>query len=77
MFRLFKKKKEELPMVDLDGQALAPGDTVESLRYKLGVCLIVKGADGIVYESLETRKQVSWVKMVDASTKFQKVRKIK
>ncbi len=77
MFRLFKKKTEELPMVDLDGQALAPGDRVESLRYDLGICLIVKGSDGIIYESLETSKQVSWVKMVDASTKFQKVIKIK
>ncbi len=77
MFRLFKKKKEELRMVDLDGQALTPGDTVESLRYDLGACLIVKGTDGFVYESLETSKQVSWVKMIDASTKFQKVIKIK
>ena len=64
-------------MVDLDGQTLVPGDTVESLRYGLGACLIIKGSDGLVYESLKTNKQVSWVKMVDASTKFQKVRKIK
>ena len=64
-------------MVDLDGQTLAPGDTVESLRYGLGVCLIIREADGFVYESLETSKQVNWVKMVDASTKFQKVRKVK
>ncbi len=64
-------------MVDLDGQTLAPGDMVESLRYGLGVCRIVKATDGFVYESLEISKQVNWVKMVDASTKFQKVRKVK
>lgn len=63
-------------MADLNGVPLSAGDMVESLRYDLGVCLIVEDEKGLVYKSLENNKQVSWVKMVDASTKFQKVKKI-
>jgi hypothetical protein len=77
MFRISGKKKEELKMADLNGEPLSAGDMVESLRYDLGVCLIVEDEIGLVYESLENNKQVSWVKMVDATSKFQKVRKIK
>ncbi len=76
MFRFSGKKKDELKMLDLNGEPLSAGDMVESLRYDLGVCLIVKDENGLVYESLENSKQVSWIKMVDASTKFQKVKKI-
>ncbi len=63
-------------MKDLDGNNLRNGDMVSALRYDLGVCQISKEKDGYVYNSIETKKQVSWVKMVDATTKFQKVRRI-
>jgi hypothetical protein len=63
-------------MKDLDGNILMKGDMVQALRYELGVCRILEDEKGFLYESLETNKQVSWIKMVDATTKFQKVRKI-
>jgi len=80
MFQLFKKRnhggRSRLEMKDLDGNDLTKGDMVNALRYELGVCRILEDEKGFLYESLETNKQVSWIKMVDATTKFQKVRKI-
>ena len=77
MFQFFKNKfsrGKQLEMKDLDGNDLRNGDMVNALRYDLGVCKISKDQHGFVYDSIETKKQVSWVKMVDATTKFQKVR---
>ena len=71
-----KSKSTKIEMLDLEGQVLTIGDTVKALRYDLGVCRIAKDEKGFIYESLETDQQVSWVKMVDATTKYQKVMKI-
>ncbi|MEZ4775971.1 MAG: hypothetical protein R3D00_22525 [Bacteroidia bacterium] len=82
MFKFFKRnsngdsQKPTLQFVDINGVPLAPGDKVESLRYDLGQCIIVRGETGYDYESLETGERVSYLKMVDAATSFQKVRKI-
>ena len=38
--------------------------------------LIIQSENGIEYESVENGKKVSWLKMIDASTDKQKVRKI-
>ena len=79
MFQLFKNKfskGKRIEMKDLDGNDLRNGDMVNALRYDLGVCKVSKDQQGYVYDSIETKKQVSWVKMVDATTKFQKVRRI-
>lgn len=79
MFGLFKKKgkKENQPqIVDLHNNPLQVGDLVMSLRYELGKCKVVKDGDMLFYESLENGKRVSWVKMIDAVTAFQKVEKI-
>ena len=43
----------------------------------MGKCKIIKKEDGhYYYESLETGDQVIWVKMIDAATDLQKVKKI-
>lgn len=80
MFGKFFKKKEKKkvlpPLVDLDQQPLQEGDTVEALRYELGKAKIIVDEGNVYYESLETGKRVIWVKMIDAATEFQKVRKI-
>lgn len=69
-------KKDSLPFVDINGEPLQEGDWVEAGRYDLGTCRIIKGETGWEYESLEDGKTVSFVKMIDAATKHQKVRKL-
>ncbi len=79
MFKLFKKNsggKSELNFADLDGVPLKEGDIVISLRYDLGKCKVVKTGKGFEYESLESGQLVHWLRMVDAATKNQKVRKV-
>jgi predicted Mrr-cat superfamily restriction endonuclease len=81
MFRFFKRSKEKskdetIQMADLNGNILQVGDRVISYRYDLGECLIHKSEDGYIYESLNTCKKVSWLKMIDAATLNQKVKKI-
>ncbi len=82
MLNFFKGKKHNkqpsnpIQMMDLEGKPLKVGDIVESLRYEMGKCKIVEGEKGLEYESIETGKKVRWVKMIDAATSFQKVRKI-
>lgn len=76
---IFKKKKStktEVNFADLDGIPLKAGDRVLSLRYELGECVIINTDDGLAYESLEKKTVVSWVKMVEAASKNQKVRKL-
>jgi len=79
MFSFFKKKKPEKslpPLNDLNNHPLGVGDKVLSHRYDLGNC-IIKEVDGkIVYESIQSGEQVSWVRMIDAVTDNQKVSKI-
>ncbi|MDP5172612.1 MAG: hypothetical protein NWR72_20385 [Bacteroidia bacterium] len=83
MLSWFKKKspngkqKQDGPLfVDMDGQPLREGDLVQALRYDLGLCKIIHSADGWEYESTETGNRISYVRMIDATTKHQKVRKI-
>lgn len=70
------KKKALPPLVDLDQNPLQEGDVVEALRYDLGKSKIVVEGEMIYYESLESGERVSWVKMIDAATEFQKVKKV-
>lgn len=79
MFSLFKKKKKGsgLPAIsDLDNNPLKEGDLVEALRYELGQCKLLVIDNSYIYESLSSGRQVSWLKMIDASTDNQKVKKI-
>lgn len=79
MFGLFKKKKQEPglpPLNDLDNNPLKAGDLVEALRYDLGKCKLLIIDDAYMYESIKTGEKVSWLKMIDASTENQKVKKI-
>ena len=64
-------------MADLNNEPLAEGDTVESLRYGLGICRVVMTERGLAYQSVENGKQVAWHRMVDAATELQKVKKVK
>ena len=74
MLNFFKKKKEK-ELYDLEGNLLKEGDLVLSLRYDLGECRIIKTDEGIEYQSLATGESVSWIKMIDAATTRQKVRR--
>jgi len=78
MFGFFKKKKEpkKPPLVDLNQNPLQDGDMVECLRYEMGLSKVIGTEDGIEYKSIATGKKESWVRMIDASTEFQKVRKV-
>jgi len=79
MFGLFKKreKQPQLPQLnDLNNNPLKEGDTVEALRYDLGKCRIEVSDNSYYYISLESGKRVSWLKMIDASTDNQKVKKV-
>ena len=75
MFGIFKKKKKELVLFDLEGNVLAEGDIVVSLRYDMGECKLVKTENGFEYHSLAKDIQTTWLKMIDAATERQKVRK--
>ncbi len=61
---------------DLDQHPLIPGDTVQSLRYDLGICRVITTEKGLTYQSVGDGREVSWHFMVDASTDRQKVKKI-
>ncbi len=78
MTGLFSRKsgRSKLRFVDIEGQELKEGDKVLSYRYDLGECRILTTDQGMVYESLATGQQVSYVKMIDAATGYQKVRKL-
>ena len=75
MFGLFKKKNREVILFDLEGNTLADGDIVLSLRYEMGECKLVKIEDGFEYQSLENDTKMTYLKMIDAATERQKVRK--
>ena len=80
MLSWFKKKdKKDSPALDLkdiNGNPLKEGDIVESMRYDLGKCQIILEGSQFIYESLENGEQVSWLRMVDAATSFQKVKRV-
>lgn len=71
-----KKGKSKIQFVDLEGQVLKVGDHVMSHRYDMGECRIVGSDTGMAYESLATGQQVSYVKMIDAATGYQKVKRL-
>ena len=74
MFGLFKKKKKEQVLLDLDGNQLSEGDIVDNLRYDMGESKVVKSEEGFAYESIADGRRVSWLRMIDAATERQKVR---
>lgn len=79
MFGIFKKKdkKPQPPqLTDLNNNELIAGDVVEALRYDLGTCKIILEGNTYYYQPLDGGKKVSWLKMIDASTDCQKVKKI-
>lgn len=78
MFGLFKKKEEDkLPqLTDLNNHPLTAGDLVEVLRYDLGKSKLILVDNNYYYESIKNGEQVSWLKMIDASSDRQKVKKI-
>jgi hypothetical protein len=75
-FNLFKKKNKQKQLQDLNGVPLLPGDKVDCLRYEMGESILIEGENGFEYESIKTGQKVSFAKMIDAATSFQKVRKL-
>jgi hypothetical protein len=75
-FSLFKKKKKKKQLQDLNGTPLFLGDKVDCLRYEMGESILIESENGFEYESLKTKQKVSFAKMIDAATSFQKVRKL-
>ncbi len=78
MIKIFKKKpKEKKPpqLFDLNNNPIQEGDIVKSLRYDLGKSVVILNGLEYIYESIETKKKVSYVKMIDAITGNQKVLK--
>ncbi len=71
-----KKGKSKIQFTDLEGQALKAGDHVMSHRYDMGECRIVETETGLAYEALATGQQVSYAKMIDAATGYQKVKRL-
>jgi len=76
VFNLFNKKKKRNQLQDLNGAPLLPGDKVDCLRYEMGESILLEGENGYEYESIKTGQKVSFAKMIDAATSFQKVRKL-
>ena len=84
MWKFFRKNSNgkarshppALQLVDLEGRPLVVGDEVECLRYEMGRSRLIQTESGYAYESLENGETVSWMRMVDAATKHQKVRKL-
>jgi len=79
MLNFFKKKEKEpaLPqLLDINNNPLQPGDKVEALRYELGECELITEEDCYFYVSDKSDKKVSWLKMIDATTENQKVKKL-
>jgi len=74
-FRFFNNKKKK-PLQDINGNVIVPGDKVDCLRYEMGECMLIECENGYEYESLQTGNKVSYAKMIDAATGFQKVRKL-
>ncbi|MCB2196548.1 MAG: hypothetical protein KQH79_11860 [Bacteroidetes bacterium] len=73
---IFKKKKKKRQLQDIDGNPLQVGDKVDCMRYEMGESMLLEGENGYEYESIKTKQKVSYAKMIDAATSFQKVRKI-
>ncbi len=79
MFNLFKKKpKEKQPpqLVDMEGVPILEGDEVIAHRYELGKCKVELEGLQFFYVSLHSGQKISYVRMIDAITGHQKVRKV-
>ena len=77
MFGLFKRKKTTISLSDLEDNPLKEGDdVVMALRYDLGECVLIQEDGSFYYESTSTKERISWLKMIDASTERQKVKKV-
>lgn len=79
MFEFFKKKpkeKEPPQLLDLDGNLISEGDEVISQRYDLGKCTVELEGLQFFYVSQDSGKKISYVKMIDAITGNQKVKKV-
>ena len=76
MFKLFRKKEKQAAFEDLDGNPLAPGDKVLSLRYELGECVITGEGKTLEYHSVASGERVHYSRMIDAASGRQKVRKL-
>ncbi|MCG8409742.1 MAG: hypothetical protein MI739_00470 [Bacteroidales bacterium] len=76
LFDLFRKKKKKKPLQDIEGALLEIGDRVNCMRYEMGESVLQIGELGFEYKSIETGKIVNYTKMIDASTSFQKVKKL-
>ena len=79
MFAWSKNRKSNksggILLEDLSGNPLREGDIVESLRYDLGISKIIVDEGEWFYVSEKTGERVSYVRMIDAATKRQKVHK--
>ncbi|WP_421762635.1 hypothetical protein [Ekhidna sp.] len=78
MIRFFKKKpKKKVPpeLLDMDGNLILEGDEVLAERYELGECSVELEGVQFFYVSKHSGKKVSYVKMIDAITGNQKVKK--
>ena len=78
MLKFFKKKpKEKQPpeIQDIDGVPIMAGDVVECHRYELGRSKVELEGVQYFYVSEATGQKVSYVKMIDAITGNQKVKK--
>ncbi len=78
MLKFFKRKpKEKQPpqLLDINGVPILEGDVVISQRYELGTCKVVLEGLQYFYVSESTGQKVSYVKMIDAITGHQKVKK--
>ncbi len=79
MLNLFKKKpkkKEPPELMDLDGHPLMEGDEVIAQRYDLGKCKVALEGLQYFYVSDDPENKVSYIKMIDAITGRQKVKKV-
>ncbi len=75
-FNIFKKKHRKKQLQDIHGNPLHIGDKVDCLRYEMGESILLEGENGYEYESIKTKQKVSYAKMIDAATSFQKVKKL-
>ena len=60
----------------MEGVPIESGDEVMAHRYELGKCTVELEGLQYFYVSQATGKKVSYVKMIDAITENQKVKKI-
>lgn len=75
-FGFLKRKNKRKQLQDLNGTPLFSGEKVDCLRYDMGESILLEGENGFEYESVKTGQKVSFAKMIDAATSFQKVRKL-